>query len=627
MEQDRRPFLQSLGLPAAWVGQTQWRILDTSLGNGERFLAAWHAWKADPQRPRLLHYVALEADALSATEWQRRAAPGSELAPLAQQLRAQCFGLLPGFHRMAFEGGCVLLTVCVGETKALLREQQFEADAIYLADIAAPAGKTSPDTELWDLWTCKALAHCCRRGTVLAAGPGIPLAVRRALVQVGFVLDQDFNQPQEAGIPGCSSLRGTFNPAWIPKRRRPAIAPHDTHDLHDPAPRPGRCAVIGAGLSGAAVADSLARRGWQIEVLDAASAPASGASGLPAGLLAPHISPDDNVLSRLSRCGVRLTLQQARALLREGLDWQPTGLLEHRVDGHAALPAQWPEAGRDWTALASALQLAQAGLTPTALAYWHTQAAWVKPACLVQALLSQPGIAWHGNAQVAALTRADRGWQALDSAGRVLAQVDMVVIAAGFDSRGLLASATGVAPPLQAIRGQISYGMNAAQAHPGPSNLPPFPVNGNGHLAPHVPFGSGNAWFAGASYERDNANASHNALDHEANLQRLQTLLPNAARHLQSEFSSDRVQAWAGVRCAAPDRLPLLGPTQQPGLWVCTAMGSRGMSMAVLCGELLAALVHGEPLPLDARLARRLAAQRFDAVAAPGAEIFNKKGL
>ncbi|QDL37563.1 FAD-dependent 5-carboxymethylaminomethyl-2-thiouridine(34) oxidoreductase MnmC [Rhodoferax sediminis] len=615
MEQDRPPFLQNLGLPGAWAGQSQWRILDTGLGNGERFLAAWHAWKADPQRPRLLHYVALEADALSAAEWQRRAEPESALAPLAQQLRAQCFGLLPGFHRMTFEGGCVLLTVCVGEAKDLLREQQFEADAVHLADIAMPSSEATPRAGAWDLWACKALAHCCRRGTTLAAMHGVPVAVRRALVQVGFVLDADFSQPRAADRPDCSSFRGTFNPAWIPKRRRPAVAPRAPNDLHDPVPRPGRCVVIGAGLSGAAVAASFARRGWQVEVLDAAPAPASGASGLPAGLLAPHISPDDSMLSQLSRCGVRLTLQQARALLREGVDWQPSGLLEHRVDGHAALPVQWPEAGRDWTVAASALQLAQAGLAQATLAYWHAQAAWVKPACLVQALLSQPGIAWHGDAQVAALARADCGWQVLDSAGRVLTRADMVVVAAGFDSRGLLAAATGTTPPLQAIRGQISYGMNTATGCPGPSKLPPFPVNGNGHLTPNVPFGCGSAWFAGASYERDNASASCHAQDHEANLQRLQTLLPNAARQLQTEFSGGQVQAWAGVRCAAPDRLPLLGPTQQPGLWVCTAMGSRGMSLAVLCGELLAALVHGEPLPLEARLARRLAADRFDAAA------------
>ena len=211
MEQDRPPFLQSLGLPAAWAEQPQWRILDTGLGNGERFLAAWHAWKADPRRPRLLHYVALEAGALSAAEWQRRASPEPELAPLAEQLRAQCFGLLPGFHRMAFEGGCVLLTVCVGETKALLREQQFEADAIYLADIAAPTSEAAAHAGAWDLWTCKALAHCCRRGTALAAGHGVPppCAARWCRSALCWMRTNSSRKPQTHGTPAVFVARST----------------------------------------------------------------------------------------------------------------------------------------------------------------------------------------------------------------------------------------------------------------------------------------------------------------------------------------------------------------------------------------------------------------------------------
>ncbi|MGH8820162.1 MAG: MnmC family methyltransferase, partial [Rhodoferax sp.] len=133
----RFQFLENLGLPAAWAAQPQWRILDSALDSGERFLATWHAWKTDPQRVRVLHYVAMESVALSAVDWQRRCATAEidpELAPLAKRLQVQCFGLLPGFHRLAFEGGCVLLTICVGEIKALLREQQFQADAVYLED-------------------------------------------------------------------------------------------------------------------------------------------------------------------------------------------------------------------------------------------------------------------------------------------------------------------------------------------------------------------------------------------------------------------------------------------------------------------------------------------------------------
>ena len=42
------------------------------------------------------------------------------------------------------------------------------------------------------------------------------------------------------------------------------------------------------------------------------------------------------------------------------------------------------------------------------------------------------------------------------------------------------------------------------------------------------------------------------------------------------------------------------------GLWLCTAMGSRGLTFTALSGELIAALVHGEPLPLARNLARAL---------------------
>ena len=48
------------------------------------------------------------------------------------------------------------------------------------------------------------------------------------------------------------------------------------------------------------MAHSLAVRGWSVTVLDQAPGVGAGASGLPAGLAAPHVSPDDNVLSRIT---------------------------------------------------------------------------------------------------------------------------------------------------------------------------------------------------------------------------------------------------------------------------------------------------------------------------------------
>jgi tRNA 5-methylaminomethyl-2-thiouridine biosynthesis bifunctional protein len=49
----------------------------------------------------------------------------------------------------------------------------------------------------------------------------------------------------------------------------------------------------------------------------------------------------------------------------------------------------------------------------------------------------------------------------------------------------------------------------------------------------------------------------------------------------------------------------------QPGLWVCTGMGARGLTLGLLCAELLAARLHGEPLPVEAKLAQALGVERL----------------
>lgn len=365
-----------------------------------------------------------------------------------------------------------------------------------------------------------------------------------------------------------------------------------------------RCAVIGGGIAGAAVAASLARRGWQVQVLDAAAQPAAGASGLPVGLFAPHVSPDDAILSRLTRAGAQATLQQARALLVQGEDWDASGVLEHGVKGLRRLP-DGPDTG---SRPATAQQCAAAMLPAGAPALWHTQAGWLKPARLVQALLAQPGIDWRSHCAVARLARHDGGWQVLDAAGQCLAEVPMVVVAAGHHSAALL----GARLPLQPLRGQIAWGPC------GNARLPPFPVNGHGSLVPGIPHDGTTAWFVGSTFERASTDTRVRDGEHAANLARLQLLLPAAAQALAPWFSAGapglRVQGWAGVRATLPDRLPAVGPVDEhaaPGLWACTGMGSRGLTLAVLCGEVLAARASGEPAPVAAQLAAALAAQRY----------------
>ena len=603
--QARHVFLGGCDLPGAWRDAPRWTLLETGFGLGLNFLATWQAWRADPLAPRSLHYVAIEAWPPTADDLQRGAAPYPELAPLAHELAARWTGLLPGFHRLAFEGGRVQLTLCIGEVRAMLRELRFEADSVYL-DGFTPA--LNPD--MWDPHTLKAVSHLCRRGTRVATWT-IARSVRDGLAQHGFIVEKAAGLP-----PKRDCLRATWDPPWTPRRPEPApVAPWAGGDR--------RAVVIGAGLAGASAAYSLAQRGWQVTVLDRAGAPAAGASGLPAGVVAPHVSPDDRLLSQLSRSGVMATLARAADLLPEGVGWAASGVLERRLKDSRELPADWADPaspGHAWSRATDVVQRNAAALNDDSPTHWHARAGWVRAPALVAAMLAAPGITWQGNAAVAAL-RLDRpqteggvvdapGWTALAADGTVLAQAPVVVVAAGFDSLDLLASADAPALPLNPLRGQLLWGPMPAPPHP----LPPFPVNGLGNFITGVPVDGTPSWVLGSTFERGCREAVLREADTQEVAVKLAVLLPESAQALAPQIASGAARAWAAVRCTVPDRLPVVGAPDAsalPGLFVSTGMGARGMTLAVLCGELLAAQLEGEPLPVPLRQARALAPQRL----------------
>jgi len=379
----------------------------------------------------------------------------------------------------------------------------------------------------------------------------------------------------------------------------------------------GHALVLGAGLAGSAAAYSLALRGWRVEVLDAASAPAAGASGLPAGLIAPHVSPDDALLSRLSRSGVRLTLQRASELLDHGTDWAPTGVLEHRVEGKRGLPRNeaWQQWGADWSMEASPEQRKAAHLPHNASALWHVNAGWIRPAQLVRAQLRHPRIRWQGGCHVGALQQLERGWRLLSANGDVLAEADHVVLASAWATKGLLQSLGHEALPLNPLRGQITWGWVDELPASAQAMLPATPVNGHGSFVHGMP-GSGNAqrpaWFTGSTFDRGVTTGHILSEDQTANQTKLARLLPDLAQGMVAAFAN--AQAWAGVRCTLPDRLPAVGPLDHErlhGLHVCSGMGARGLTLSVLCGEVLAAALHGEPWPVERKLAQGLLAERF----------------
>ncbi len=326
--QARHVFLGGNDLPQRWARREQFVVLETGFGLGTNFLSAWQAWRDDPERPRRLHFVSVERHPLSAADLVR-AAP-AELQPLAAQLAEQWPLPLPGLHRLAFEGERVVLTLALGDAAEVVPQLVLGADALFLDGFA-------PDRnpEMWSPPLLKALARLARPGATLATWC-TARAVRDALAASGFVVERRAGYGHKREM-----LAARFEPRWKVRRHEP------------PAPYAGQrqAVVVGAGLAGCAAAQALARRGWHVDVLDAAEAPASGASALPWGLLHPQISPDDNLLARLTRAGFLLGRQQLmRTADEDGVPvWQQCGVLQQAGDdgeasGMQRAAAQFEEA-------------------------------------------------------------------------------------------------------------------------------------------------------------------------------------------------------------------------------------------------------------------------------------------
>ena len=564
---------------AAW--QTSWHALETSFGCGESFLETLKAWQSGPDFPPQLFFTAFTSEA------------PTKLFP---ELAAVCFGLLPGVHRIVFEGGRVQLTLCIGAAPNIAKEIDLAADSICVDDLA--------------LWGVKNLARLCQVGSNIQWHQAQDSQIHE-LQRVGFILDE-------------STPAACYRPAWEVKsslrHRAQSEAISNSKTKQD-------AVVIGAGLAGSAVAHSLALRGWQVEVLDKAHALGAGASGLPAGLFATHVSPDNNVLSRITRDGVRATVQRAQELLAHGSEWQISHLLEHRYAGKRQLPEGplWPAAGHAWSRPASEFQKQTAGLHESTPALWHGIAGWIQTQALVKAQLAHGNIRLSTQSTVAKLVFKNAQWQCLDASGKLIAQAPQVIIANAYDGQDLIdsievQSATSPRPhlPATALRGQVSLGPMSILPIQLRNKLPDFPVNGHGsyigNLKPiqadmYEPY-----WIVGSSFQRNDFDLQTRAADKLSNRQQWAELMPEFQDDILHHIDLEKTSSWAAIRMALPDRLPAVGEFAHPefkGLNVCTGMGARGISWSVLCGELLAAHLNHEPLPMAASLGKLMAASRF----------------
>jgi tRNA 5-methylaminomethyl-2-thiouridine biosynthesis bifunctional protein len=579
-------------------------VLDTHFGSGAHFLSRWLAWRRAPAPKSTLTFMAVAPMPPTA------AALGSDTTdPLLRELAAELARhwppLTPDLHTVELDEGGVTLLLAIGSVERWLSQLLAPVNEFWLRGTAGEP----PD---WDLRQYKAVGRLAAAGGV-AWVPGGGPAQLKALRTAGF-----------APVVASGPVLQTRLPANQDLQRRSAAPPGRA------AARQHRSAVvIGAGLAGACAARALARQGLQVTVLDQAATPAAEASGNVAGLFHGVVHAQDGAHARWLRAGALRTRQLLDAPVQQGrVIGDLTGLLRGAdADAHNPLPAELLAAQGLPPAyvqhLSQALAEDEAACPLTRPAWLYPGGGWVHPPGVVAWCLDHPQIKWQPHSAVARIaSRAEHGWAALDPQGQVLAQADVLVLANAHGIAELLPEALRALPwPWQRRRGQVSQ-LTAAQAQGLPR--PRRALTSGGYLVA-LPESLGGGLLCGATNQRDDNEPACRVADHGHNLAQITAL---TGQEMDPTLAQD-VTGRVGWRLGMDDRLPAVGPLpvaapttghrwEQPkhvprveGLYVLGALGSRGLSLAPLLGEVLAAWVCGAPMPVGADLLDAVDAARF----------------
>lgn len=572
--QAQHVFLGGNGLPARWQNRGRFTVLETGFGFGLNFLATRSAWQADPRRPAKLHYVSIEKHPFSTADLARLHSKFPEFETAARELRESWPMLVPGMHRLEFEGGQVVLTVYFADIAVALPQLRLQADALYL-DGFSPA----KNPQMWEPRLLKKLAGLTAGDATFATYTAAS-TVRDALAHAGFAVEKRAGFARKRDML-CGRLAATNSTGTAGQ-----------------APIDRRALVVGAGLAGSAVCERLTARGWQVTLLERRSGPAMEASGNHAGVFHPLVTRDDSVIAQLSRAAFLYALRQWEGL--DGLRWDRCGVLQMPRDededasqrSALALLGYPPEYASH---LEAGESTSKAGVALPAGGVWFESAGWLQPAGLVRALLARARPATLYDAGAASLAQTGNGWAVRDHRGRLLAEAPVAVLANANDAARLAPLAD---VELRSVRGQVTYLPGAAL-----SEVRAVLLRG-GMLIPPV---DGIA-MTGASYDIDDPDPAPRPDSHAGNLERLDRILPGAG----AAFDPGSLDGRVGFRSVAPDRLPLVGPLPGgDGLHGAFAYGSRGILWCALMAELLASRLEGEPLPIEARLADAVAPGRF----------------
>ncbi|MDO6564005.1 bifunctional tRNA (5-methylaminomethyl-2-thiouridine)(34)-methyltransferase MnmD/FAD-dependent 5-carboxymethylaminomethyl-2-thiouridine(34) oxidoreductase MnmC [Amphritea sp. 1_MG-2023] len=617
LEETNHVFLESNQLRERFATADSFTIAETGFGTGLNFLATWQLFREQAPASARLHFVSVEKYPIATDDLIKALALWPALSMFSEQLIVQYPSPVPGFHQLSFDQGRVTLTLMLGDAVDCYRQLDAIVDAWFF-DGFTPF--RNPD--MWRPELFEQVGRLSQQGTTFSTFTCAGVA-RRGLRDVGFNVETvtGFGRKREMLIGTFTAqepmnVAAPLSPAWF--------------ELPNKHSGDKTALIIGAGIAGCATAYALAKRGWKVTLVDKNPQIAAEGSGNHQGALYAKLPIEPIPASRFHLSGFLYSSRLLQQSLADRADiWSPCGLLQlaahekERVK-HEKLAASshYPASVVRYVEQAEATDIAGTAVNNSGL--FFPEAGWVSPPRLCRWLSEQPNITVMTHTEIVRLEQQKEGWQGHTRQGDVLTAAVTVIAAAAnsvsFEQSHHL--------PLQNIRGQVS--ITAPQANIEPLNTV---LCSEGYISPSQ---QGRFCF-GATFDLKDEKTDIRESGHQHNLQKITDMAPRLGDALAHYHTQHHLAGRVGFRCVSPDKLPMIGPvpidtdfiahyarlrhdaktpintppSHYPGLFANLAHGSKGLISGLISGELIAAMLEHEPLPLEKELVDKLNPARF----------------